>query len=659
MEEELRFRQVHLDFHTSPLIKDVAQDFDANAFAQTLKEAHVNSVTVFAKCHHGMSYYPTKVGMMHPHLKSDLLGEMVQACHGLDIRVPAYISVCWDNHIGQAHPEWLQCDTQGRLARPAPYEAGWYTLCLNTPYVDYVAAQTEEVLRNYEVDGIFFDIVRQREPGCLCPSCQRSMEKLGLDVAKEDDLRRHSWMVTEVFLKRMEKLVHGMRPAASIFFNGRVSVNFRAEKEYFTHVEIESLPTAFWGYHHFPYFVRFCRTLDMEILGMTARFHKSWADFGGIKTKAQLEYECATILANGAKCSVGDQLHPRGKLDRAVYDLIGSVYRGVAEKEPWCKGAKPYVQIGILLLEGASGKLERNDSNEGAMKMLLELKHQFNITDPREDFHKYELLVLPDTGRIDQITVAKLGAFLQKGGSLLLSYEATLEPETKEFLCPQIGVKYVSPAEYSPDFIRLGKALSSGVPELDLVMYERGSYVEPLGDTETLAKIWNPYFNRTFRTFTSHFHAPVDKESPFPAVTRHGKVLYICAPIFKAYMEHGYFAYKALVENCISLLVPHRLVRTNAPPSSEVSLTTQPGRLIAHIVNFQPQRRGKSVEYIEGAYPVRDVSLEVKTEKEPRKVYLAPSRRALPYIFEREYTSCVVPEVTTHQMVVFEIRGDS
>ncbi len=76
------FRQICLDFHTSPLIEDAGKDFKAEEFVKILKEAHVNSLFVFAKCRHGMSHYPTKVGVMHPHLKKDLLGEMIHACHG-------------------------------------------------------------------------------------------------------------------------------------------------------------------------------------------------------------------------------------------------------------------------------------------------------------------------------------------------------------------------------------------------------------------------------------------------------------------------------------------------------------------------------------------------------------------------------------------------
>ena len=72
-----RLRQIHLDFHTSPLIPDVGKDFNAEEFADTLVEARVNWVTLFGKCHHGMSYYPTKAGVQHPSLKFDLLGQQI------------------------------------------------------------------------------------------------------------------------------------------------------------------------------------------------------------------------------------------------------------------------------------------------------------------------------------------------------------------------------------------------------------------------------------------------------------------------------------------------------------------------------------------------------------------------------------------------------
>ncbi len=654
---ELPFRQVHLDFHTSPLIEDICEEFDAHEFVRVLKSAHVNSITVFAKCHHGMSYYNTKVGVKHPHLKIDLLGEMVEACKKEGIRIVAYISVGWDNYIGERHPEWLQCDRDGRLMRPRPYEPGWYLLCMNTPYVDYVEKQTREVLEMYDIDGIFFDIVFQIRPGCLCYYCRKSMEEKGLDMAREEDLNKHSFMIERSFMQRMSKLVKEMKPGATVYFNSRtlhdLGVNLRREADYYTHFEIESLPTAFWGYWHFPFYVRFLRTLGKPIVGMTARFHKSWGDFGGLKTRDQLAFECATMLANCAMCSIGDQMHPRGKLEEAVYEVIGEVYREVEAKEPWCKGAIPVTEVALLLRRRGDEYKFFRDTEYGAIKMLLELKHQFDVVDQEADFSKYRLIIVPDEGEVSDECADKLKVFLAKGGSVIFSYTASLEGD--EFKIPSSGIEYVGPSKFHPEYLEPMPPVSEGLPSYRFVMYERGLYVKPGRGAEVLAKLYRPYFNRTYKTFTSHRQAPVDKEMGYPAIVRNGNVIYVNFPIFRAYFVHGYYVYKKLIDNCIELLMPQRLIRTNAPPSSEVTVTKQGSRLIVHVVNFQPCRRGGSMEYVEQAHPIKDVRIKLRTDEEPKRVYLAPQMKDLPYEYKAPYTEVVIPSIRIHQMAVFDL----
>ena len=49
--------------------------------------------------------------------------------------------------------------------------------------------------------------------------------------------------------------------------------------------------------------------------------------------------EIALNAANGAKSSVGDQLHPQGEMDMETYRLIGLAYGELEAKEPWLEGA--------------------------------------------------------------------------------------------------------------------------------------------------------------------------------------------------------------------------------------------------------------------------------------------------------------------------------
>ncbi len=80
-----RYRQVHLDFHTSAGCENVGADFDPEIFAETVRMGRVDSMTVFAKCHHGFSYYPTEVGTKHPNLVvPDLMGDQLHPRGVLD-----------------------------------------------------------------------------------------------------------------------------------------------------------------------------------------------------------------------------------------------------------------------------------------------------------------------------------------------------------------------------------------------------------------------------------------------------------------------------------------------------------------------------------------------------------------------------------------------
>lgn len=56
----MRYRQVHLDFHNSEKIPDIGMQFSKEDFKEALKRGHVDSITLFSKCHHGWAYHPSR-----------------------------------------------------------------------------------------------------------------------------------------------------------------------------------------------------------------------------------------------------------------------------------------------------------------------------------------------------------------------------------------------------------------------------------------------------------------------------------------------------------------------------------------------------------------------------------------------------------------------
>ena len=103
-----------------------------------------------------------------------------------------------------------------------------------------------------------------------------------------------------------------------------------------------------------------------------------------------MEYECFQMLTMGAGCSIGDQLHPRGGLSDAAYDLIGRVYSQVEALEPYTLNTDTMADMAVMTPEREwNMDSALSDSLIGANRMLTELGCQFDIIDPGMDFTRY------------------------------------------------------------------------------------------------------------------------------------------------------------------------------------------------------------------------------------------------------------------------------
>lgn len=581
----IRMRQVHLDFHTSEAIPHIGRDFDAKEFAQTLSAAHVDSITCFARCHHGWLYYPSKryPQKIHPQLEAkDLLGEQIAACHEKGIQVPVYMPIQWDHLASREHPGWVVLDHEGRQSGNGPYEAGFYNmLCLNTPYIDYVIDQACEVLENYPVDGLFFDIINVRE--CSCIRCKSEMAELGMDPEDAQERRAFTRRVIARVSERISAAMREKREGIPIFYNhSHVRLSHRDIIDSFTHLELESLPSGGWGYWDFPVTIRYARTLGVPCLGQTGKFHTAWGDFHSLKDQRSLEYECFRALAFGAGCSIGDQLHPYGKISQATYDLIGRVYQSVEQKEPWCIGALPVTEIGVLSpdrFEG-TGRGGIAPAIKGCTRMLQELGYQFNIIDEQEEFAQYRLIVLPDHVAWSPLLEERINAYIASGGAVLGTGSSGLNPETGTFL--HLGSEVSSSAEnpYEPDFFVPNDQVGKDLPDDQYVMYRKGVLLETSNPALILAETNSPFFNRTWEHFCSHKHAPSTGVSVYPAAVRDTAVIHLSHPLFSTYDEFDPHWLPVIVRDCISLLMPSRIISHDGPSSLLVTVNRRGGRYL-------------------------------------------------------------------------------
>jgi hypothetical protein len=678
---EHRYRQVHLDFHTSSDCEDVGAEFDPKVFAETVKVGCVDSMTVFAKCHHGFSYYPTEVGTTHPNLVvPDLMGQQIEALHSAGVRAPIYVSIMWDDLAGEKEPGWVIAREDGSLMIRPPLSAespltggwGWTTLDVSSGYGDYLVAQAEEICDRYgeAVDGFFFDI-------CFpIPNYsswgQAQMREAGIRLDDEPAVLRFTEEKLRSFLGRMSEAVRAKVPDATIFYNGTVNPRMAETLPHQTHFEIESLPTSsgLWGYLHYPVVARQARTYGRNFLGMTGRFHKAWADFGGLKTRDQLDYECGTVVAAGGEISVGDQLHPSGVLDLAVYRLLGHSFGRVEKLEPLLKNAKPAAEVAILSAHEPSslGSIPTNAhvaDVDGAAQLFLEAAIQFDIVDlSRGSFEDYKALVLSDGLRVGTELREKLQSFVSTGGKLVLSGTAALDAGSGEFALDDVPVVYEGPAPTVPSYLRLDEALA-GETELatdyDYVFYNRAHRVRPVEGATARGELRRALFNRTWEHFTSHAQAPVGESLGSPLVVESESILYFAAPLFGAYRDHDYWAYREMALNALRSFLPQPLLKLSGPGWVEATLHEQPAgeghpeRRIVHLVAYHPRRTTQPIQHVDQSWETAGMGVEVLADgNQVERVYLAPGGEALNFEEHEGYVRVGLPSIGAHAVVVVE-----
>ena len=659
-------RQVHLDFHTSEYLESIGEKFDKAEFQQALKTGRINSINVFAKDWHGWSYYRTKHGRGHPHLKFDLLKAQIEACHQINVRAPVYVAVGHAESEGVRHPEWYLIDKQGKVkARKAlpvgspqtPRPSGtWTYLAPVNAYLDLIKRQTEELCQNYPVDGFWYDGI-YTYPVAYNPEILAEMKQRGLRVDDDQAVFEYGLRKWQQLMKDCSAIIKRYHPNASVFFNGTTFPHSAEQNmayknyQFNTQQELEDLPTTSWGwYDKFPLRSNLFHRTHQPIVAMSGKFHIGWGEFGGFKSAQAMKFEAAAMIAFGAACNFGDQLHPSGKVDGETYRLIGEAYRYVEEIEDYGVGGVPYSRLGVWFTD-------QLESDEGVVNMLLETQTDFVIVDPQTDLTAYETIIIPSGVRFTDEQTARMNTYIKKGGRVIVLGEAALNASKSAFSL-DVGAQLLGPSPFDVDYTLALDSVNQGIVRSSVLNYMPALRIAPQAGTHVLAQLYEPYFSRTYQTYSSHENTPPKTDpSAYPAVTKKGNCIYFASPIDKMYYRKGAKVHRDLFTNALRLLHKSPVLSVKMPSSARVSLLHQPNkkRFVAHLLYAPPLRRG-SVHVIEDVVPLYTIPVKLNVPEAIASVYLIPGRQKLNFTQSPSGVSVEVPKLEMHASVVFEYK---
>lgn len=118
----------------------------------------------------------------------DAIKEIVQVARAKGVRILPWVIALHDDVLAGLNGQYAMIDFLGRPIR------GW--LCPSNPEVEtFLSDMVEDLLSNYDIQGIFLDLIRFPEWGgiegglgaalsCFCPRCTAKAKRLGLDLEK-------------------------------------------------------------------------------------------------------------------------------------------------------------------------------------------------------------------------------------------------------------------------------------------------------------------------------------------------------------------------------------------------------------------------------------------------------------------------------------------
>ena len=687
------YRMLHTDAHHGRF-KVIYKDFDAEATAQAYQDAGFQLVSYITQ--DGPSYYPTKIGLTHPGLQCDYVGELTRALKKRGIKTVAYISAQGDHINYEKHPDWVYNPDPAREVIDTSTTRSRSTMCLNSPWVDEVfIPQCKEILDLYDVDGFFPDgVLRPLDAQhCYCKYCRESFGKEvgGKMPTKEGDPKTfeyRKWSNRRIieYLDKVYQALSAIKPGIALINNYAWMSRFPiTPPDYVMHVCWDT-PVPDGGLNrmglyalNFSIEARYLSTLLDIRPNLTYSCMNvsslNWGDYQLRETETYLQ-EAATVEAGGGRIYLSFNPYPSGNPAPAVIEAYSTVNKRTTELEPVLKDSKPVKDVAVLhSADSIWSRAGFNPSPEwiagppyypvcGAHKALIEGHVQMGILNSEvfiETIDQYRAIVLPNQRVLSRRECDAVRRFVKNGGALIATGETgTRDSSNKPLdtfsLNDVLGVDYIDTVETSMSYIRVSSKIESfGIAAYDYPVVGQYSRVKTT-TAKTLLELVPPYEGIT------RGNPPPAIEAEGPGVTINsygkGKAIYCSSALFSAYYEHGVPVLRKLGLWILDQVYPQSsrsIILENTPINVEVFYNERGDERFVHLVNYSGDKREIKISMTQDFVVVHDIRVKVRLNNRPRMINTVPDEKQVAFTYKDGWATFEAEPLEIHSVYMIEI----
>jgi len=678
-------------------------EYNADDLVKTMVDMNANVVRIGT-----MGRYAMIQGTRytrHPSLDNrDILQETIDACKPKGIKIIPYIStghkLAW-SMVTKDYPEYGQKTTpNGEPARSHMYVGEDHgTVCWMTPYRQAYMEYVTHVIRDYDIDGIYFDawIPFDFWPGkqlCYCDGCLNGFRKAtGLELPyhendadyTQEELKTidmyHAWYKEEFIANVVEKVSEIVRkykdiPQICNIVNPvyMASVDYRIvnRMDAFLYERGHSILERAQG-------ASTSRSIGMYILPYIGTYH-NWPRlaFQGIN----YQQEIFTNLMFGGGSIVAQ---PTGYLYEAGHrQYVRYPYEIIKNNEVLLRGTENYPYVGVLFGYASPkehvqeswihGTTDARTCSLGAFAACLYNHIQVSsisefVLDTPDLLKKYPVIYLANVPYLSPERVKNIINYVKNGGCLVVSYETGLfdkdgHRQVQFDLQDLCKVKPFIPEGELAETVKSYTTMVGGPNDLYLsVSEEGGKFLDKGGENQ----LFPLFYYESVKVLDGgkvlmNIVTGADKKAILPGVVMSefgkGRVLYCASALESLYNSEGPDVVGELIRKFIETVAPEPApYLLNAPASLISNLVTKENTLIFHLTNWtgnkfeHPWKNEYYLAPVENAH----VKIRIPENKKVKKVYTLVNSD-----FQKRITGQVLevtfPRIDAYQALVVELE---
>ena len=676
--------QHHCDAHHGGYEK-VYQEFDAEEAARSFAKAGAQMVCYFAKGACGYSYYPTKIGVVHPGLDRDFTGEMTAALKKRGIRCMVYFFLAAERRLHKEHPDWVFGAAPADPAAPGEQAQ----MCANSPYPEALGIpQMKEILSLYDIDGFFVDIFFHQywHAQCRCRFCRELFDQeVGGPIPETDD-HPHAFAYRKWLNRHMEAKMESVYQALSPLQPDLTIINNWAwmsqypvtPPPYVRHLTFDTPVPHSGGLYSWAFSMeaRYLATLSkarpqLTWSVMNTRMN-TWGAYDLREPEALLQ-ECAIPLAGCGRTYIGDVAFPSGNPDPAVMALCGQVNQRTQVLEPFLRNCHPVPEVALLhsadsiwsrgpVSVAASWRHAPADYPVcGVHKALTEGHVQLSILNSEilpQALGEYRALVLADQRILSAAECEAIRVFVRNGGALLVTGEtgtrdADDRPLRTFALAEVLGIEYGEAQTEGIGYLRVESRIAPyGIPAMDI----------PVGRTSLAIQ------TTTAKALLELVPSYPGKAAPAamprgPGVTINnygqGQAIYCALPLFHAYFAEGTPVLRKLALWMLDQVFPAKsrtIVLENTPLNVEMFYNYRDQERFLHLINYAGDKRETGTPQVQDMPTIHGIRVQVRVESRPVRITAVPEGKDLAFTYQGQRATFDAEPLQIHQVYRIELK---